>query len=415
MRLQLPWSGHHWDIEVPEQNLVRTERGPAAPAVTDLSAAVRQALETPFHFPALRRALTPEDHIAIAVDEHLPRLPEILVPLLEHISSAGVKPEAITLVCQPPSTGQAWALDLPDEYQVVQVEVHQPGDRRKLSYLAATKQGRRVYLNKSAVDADQLILLTGRGYDPQVGVSGAETALFPNLSDEATVREFAGKFVPLNGAADTMAIRKEAVEVAWLLGAPFLVQVIEGTGGEILHVLAGPIDSSAEGERMLDARWRVTMDRLADIVFAGISDDPARQTFEDLARAFFNASRVVKKGGRIVLQTDAKPALGRAAALMRQHRDPVAALRILLQEKPPDLLAGFLWASAAEKAKLHLASRLPDDVVKELFAIPVKDPDQVRALVGNGDAVLVLPDAHRTHAVFAITSRLEGERGALVP
>ena len=410
MRLELPWAGHEWDIEVPDQNLVRTQRDAEAPAIADLAAAVRQALEAPFRFPALRLALTPDDHVAIAVDEHLRRLPELLVPLLEHVSSAGVKAEAITLVCQPPSTGQAWAMELPDEYQDVHIEVHQPAERRKLSYLAATRQGRRIYLNKSAVDADQLILLTGRGYDPQLGVSGAETALFPSLSDEATIREFAGKFTPANGGADSLTIRKEAVEVAWLLGAPFLVQIIEGTNGEVVHVLAGTVDSSAEGQRLLDARWRVVAERPADIVLAGISDDPARQTFEELARAFYNASRIVKKGGRVVLLTEAKPALGRAATLMRQHRDPLAALRILLQEKPPDLLAGFLWASAAERAKLHLASRLTDDVVKELFANPVNNTEQAQTLVGPDDACLVLPDAHRTHAILQ-----KGERGASAP
>ncbi len=410
MRLKLPWAGHEWDIEIPDPNVVRTQRDSEAPAIADVAAAVRQALESPYHFPALRLALTPDDHVAIAVDEHLPRLPELLVPLLEHISSAGVSAEAITLVCQAPSTGQAWAMDLPDEYQDMHIEVHQPAERRKLSYLAATRQGRRIYLNKSAVDADQLILLTGRNYDPQLGVAGAETALFPSLSDEATVREFAGKFAPANDTTEATAIRKEAVEVAWLLGAPFLVQIIEGTNGEIVHVLAGTIDSSAEGQRLLDARWRMSVDRSADVVVAGISDDPERQTFEELARAFYNASRVVKKGGRVLLLTEAKPVLGRAATLMRQHRDPLAALRILLQEKPPDLLAGFLWTSAAEKAKLHLASRLTDEVVKELFANPVNNTEQAHSLVGPEDTCLVLPDAHRTHAILQ-----KGERGASAP
>ena len=62
-----------------------------------------------------------------------------------------------------------------------------------LSYLATTRQGRRIYLNRSAVDADQLILLTGRGYDPRLGIHGAETALYPRLADEATLHEIAGK------------------------------------------------------------------------------------------------------------------------------------------------------------------------------------------------------------------------------
>ena len=40
----------------------------------------------------------------------------------------------------------------------------------------------------------------------------------------------------------TWPARQEAEEVAWLLGAPFLVQLIEGSGEEIAHVIGGSLD-----------------------------------------------------------------------------------------------------------------------------------------------------------------------------
>jgi nickel-dependent lactate racemase len=399
MRLQVAWGRQIMEVDVLDQNLVASRRPVAAPPITDLAGAVHKALEEPLRFPALRRALTPDDHVAIAVDERLPYLPQLLVPLLEHICSAGVSAEAISLVCQPPSTGQPWALDLPDEFQDVNVEVHQPAQRRKLSYLATTRHGRRIYLNRSAVDADQLILLTGRGYDPRLGISGAETALFPGLSDEATLQEFATKLSLDAPGAEPWPIQTEAVEVAWLLGAPFLVQVIEGTDGEVIHVLAGTLESSGEGQRLMEARWRIQVERPADVVLAGIGGDPDRHTFADLAHAFYCAARVVKPGGRIVLTTDANPALGRSAELLRQYDDPLAALKILLEEKPPDLADGFLWASAADRAKLYLLSRLPGDVVEEMFVTPLEQPGEVEKLVGSATC-LVLPDANKALAVL---------------
>jgi nickel-dependent lactate racemase len=400
-RLQIAWGRQTLDLDVPDRNLVASRRHSAVEPLTDLAGAVRSALEQPLRFPTLRRALTPDDHVTIAVDEHLPRLPELLVPLLEHIQSAGVAAEAITLVCQPPSTGQPWALELPDEFQDMQVEVHQPGERRKLSYLATTRQGRRIYLNRSAVDADQLILLTGRGYDPCVGISGAETMLFPGLSDQATLNEFAEK-LSLDVPGDRpWPIQAEAVEVAWLLGAPFLVQVIEGGGGDILHVLGGTVESSSEGKRLMEERWRIHVERAADIVVAGISGDGQHATFTDLARAFYSAARVVKPGCRVVLLTDALPKLGRSAEVLRQHDDPMAALRTLLKEKPADLAEGFLWSSAAHKVKLYLLSRLPGDVVEEMFATPLEGPGQVSQLIDSDATCLILPDAHKALAVLA--------------
>jgi nickel-dependent lactate racemase len=401
MRWHVGWGQHSFELDVEDHKVVPSRRGASTPPVTDLAAAVNHALEEPFHFPALRRALTPDDHVTIAVDEGLPRLTELLVPLLEHVCAAGVSPEAIKLVCQPPSTGQPWALELPDQFLDVHVEVHQPGDRRQLSYLATTRKGRRIYLNRSAVDADQLILLTGRGYDPQVGISGAEIFLFPGLADESSQQDNAGKLSLDAPGSEPWPIRQEAAEVSWLLGAPFLVQVIEGAGGQIFHILGGPVDSSGEGQRLLDAVWRVEVDRPADIVVTAISGDSARHTWNDLAHAFSCAARVVKPGGRIVLLTDAQPELGPAAALMRQCDDPVAALKLLVKEKPPDLASGFLWASAAEQAKLFLLSRLPGDVVEELFVTPLEQPGQAAKLLSDQASCLFLPDAHKTLAVLA--------------
>jgi nickel-dependent lactate racemase len=400
MRVQLPWGRQTLEIDVADANVIGVRRSPITPPIGDVGAAVHQALEKPFNFPTLGRALTPDDHVAISIDERLPRLLELLIPLLEHVRSAGVSADAITLLCLPPSTGQQWALELPDEFQDVRVEVHQPGERRKLAYLATTRSGRRIYLNRSAVDADQLILLTARRYDPRSGIDGAEIALFPSLCDEATCQEFAGKLAPDGPISGPSSIRVEAAEVAWLLGAPFFVQVIEGTGDEVTHVVAGTVESSREGERLLDERWRVQVDRPADVVVAGIGGNPDRVTFADLAHAFYCGARVVRPGGRVILLTAGKPNLGRAAAIMRQHNDPVAALKALLTEKPADLEAGFLWAGAAQKTKLFLLSQLPNDVVEELFATPLPDGSAVKKLLSDNESCLVLPDAHRTLAVI---------------
>jgi nickel-dependent lactate racemase len=398
MRVALDWGGQHLNVEIATQNLVVVRRQDPAPALADPAEAVRAALESPADFPPLRRALTPDDHLGIVVDEHVPQLGRLLVPILEHIHSAGVSADAITLLCLPPTTGQTWLEELPDEFQDARVEVHQPGDRRKLAYLATTKHGRRIYLNRSAVDADQLILLTRRSYDPILGYGGAAGALYPGLSDEATQHEIAGHFRLEAPGHERWPVQREAAEVAWLLGAPFLIQVIQGSGDDIVHVLAGSIESSREGERLLDARWRVTVDRPADVVVSGLRTAANTLAAEDLARAYFAAARVVRSGGRIVLLTGAAPALGPALQLLRQSEDMGPALQRMLQEKPEDLAAGFMWASAAQHAKLYLLSGLADEVAEELFVTPLERASEVQRLLSGEAACLLLPDLDKTLA-----------------
>lgn len=400
MQIDLALGHDHLLVEVPEDRLVGVRRRPPVPPLADPAAAVRAALESPFDFPALWRALTPNDHVAVIVDEQLPRLVELVTPVLEHVVDKGhVAPEAITLLCPPSSSRQEWLDGLPDAFQEARLEIHDPRDRRQLSYLATTRRGRRLYLNRTAIDADQLIILAGRGYDPVLGWSGAAGALYPAFSDEATREEVSARVSLAIPGEVLWPARQEADEAAWLLGAPFQVQVIEGAGDEIAHVLAGLIDTSAEGQRLLNDRWRVTVDCPTDTVVASLSGDPARHDFAALARAATCAARVVRPNGRIVLLTRSTPELGAGADLLRQAQDPDQALLLLRRQKPRDLAAVFSWASAAQHARIFLLSGLPEETAEQLFAIPLEDARQVQNLLREAGSCLFLNDAHKTLAV----------------
>jgi nickel-dependent lactate racemase len=397
MRAGIAFGMDHLEIDVEPGRLVEARRAPEAAPLADPAAAVAAALEAPLGFPPLRRALTPDDHVAIVIDEHLPHLAALLTPILEHLARALITPEAVTLVCAPPALRQEWVDDLPDVFEEVRVEVHDPGERKRLAYLATTKKGHRIYVNRTVVDADQVVVLTGRGYDPLLGYGGGEGALFPALSDAETVRK-AREGLSLAPPEGAWPLRREAAEVAWLLGAPFFVQVVAGAGEDVAHVVAGPVQSGAEALRLLDARWRVAVDAAAETVVAGVGGDPAGHNFAALARALACAARVVKPGGRIVLLSGGEPELGPGADLLRRAEEPEAALRLLREQAPPDWAAVFQWASAARQATVYLLSGLADEVAEELFAVPLQHAGEARRLPRDGSCLL-LGDADKTMAL----------------
>jgi nickel-dependent lactate racemase len=377
------------DVAIPEDRLVGVRRRPPAPALPDPAAAVRAALENPLGFPPLRRALTPDDHVTVVIDERLPRLGVLLTPLLEHIASAGVAPEAIALLTSAPAADQSWLDDLPEAFEEVRVEAHDPKDRKRIAYLATTRRGRRVYVNRSAVDADQIVVLCRPDADPRLRRGGAGL-LYPALSDEATREELAGV------RASPQTLRHEAAEIAWLLGAPFLVQVIEGAGDEIAQVVAGPVDTSEEGLRLYEARWRQSCAGLADTVVATLSGDPRRHEFRDLAAALDHAAHVVQPEGRIILLSEALPRLGPAAEILRQADDPGRALELLSRAQAPDRAAAEQWAGAARRAQVYLLSGLPEATAEELFVTPMEHADQLQRLVRGAGSYLLLEDADKS-------------------
>ncbi|HEY2908752.1 MAG TPA: lactate racemase domain-containing protein, partial [Gemmataceae bacterium] len=335
------------------------------------------------------------DRIALVVDESLPHLSELIAGVLEYLAGAGIPPSAVTAI-SPAGSAQHWVNDLPETMAELQTEVHQPHDRRKLSYLAATKDGRRIYLNRSLVDADQAIILSARGYDPLLGHAGAEGAIYPTLADSDTVRSLVPKLSPQTAPDGDWPERAEATEVAWLLGAPFFLQVIEGFGDKVIDVLAGLADANSEGIERYDARWKSHLPELVDTALVTLTGDPARHDFAALARAAACGARVVKDGGTVIILSEADPELDSATNVLRRCDDPPEAVRTLFREKPADAAPAVQWSWAAGRARLYLASEIRPTTVEEMFATPLSGPKEVQRLLDAPGRIAIIPDAHKS-------------------
>ena len=398
--MQVPLTEFGVTFTAHDDAVVTGRRAAIAPDLPDPARALRQALEHPHQFPPLRRAILPDDLIAVVVDERLPRAGELLVALLEYVVDAGVAPDAITLISAPGSA-QAWIDDLPDALQDVRAEVHDPTDRKRLSYVASTRKGRRIYLNRTLMDAGQTIFLGGCRYDPLLGHADAASLLFPALGAADAVidadRHFSAE-VPGN---KPWPMRQEADEVAWLIGVPFLVHAIAGTDAGVSHVVAGTIEETAECRRLLDLRWRIAFAQPVQTAVVTVGGDPARQDFEDIARAALSAARVVEPGGRVVVLSRANPKLGDGAMLLRDTDNPAVAERRIQERHPADRIAARMWLEAARRASLYLFSELPEETVEEMFATPLQKAAQAQRLIDAASSCLFIEEANKALATFA--------------
>lgn len=396
--VEIPVGTTSWKVET-EATLVNLSRSEEPTPLVNVSEAVRDSLEAPIRFEPMRRALTPDDHIVLVVDDRLPRLAELIPPILDHLRSARISMDSVTLLTPSPGANQGWIDDLPDEYQDVRTEIHDPKNPQRLAYLATTKGGRRLYLNRTLIDADQIVVLTGRGYDPLFGYSGAEAFLLQNFSNSETLDSF-GKQLTLDVPDEhPFTAREEATEVAWLLGTLFLIQVIEGRRDSIAAVVSGLLDSTSDGDRKLDDLWRVKINEPVGAVVATLTGESSSLTFEDLARAAAAASRIVDAGGKIILLSEVEVQLDEASETLRRFEEPYEALKGLRQSKAANPSAAFQWASAAEHAKLYLAANLHWEVTEELFATPIQKPAEVTRLLEGVSRFALLVDAHKTMAV----------------
>jgi nickel-dependent lactate racemase len=392
--IEVPVGRSRWSLAVRDADLIPLPKT-ASVGVRDVRAAVVDALERPIRFEAFRRAVTPDDRVALVVDESLPHLPDLITGVLEYLATAGIPPSAVTAI-SPAGSHQHWVNDLPETMADLQTEVHQPGDRKRLSYLAATKEGRRIYLNRTLVDAEQVIVLTGRGYDPLLGRSGADASIYPILADSDTVRGLIPKLSPQTAPDGDWPAHAEAAEVTWLLGSPFFIQVIEGSGDEVTEVMSGLPETIADGAERQDIRWKIAVPESADTVVVTLSGDPARHDFAALARAAACGARAAKPDGTVIILSEADPDLGGATDVLRRCDDPPEAVKTLFRERPADASAAVQWAWAAGRVKLYLASEIRPTTVEEMFATPLSGPKDAQRLLDAPGRILIIPDAHKS-------------------
>lgn len=349
MRVTIEYGSQAAEVTVPDDRAVALSRRRTSDDTADAAAALTLALEHPADFPPLRQALTPEDRIALVIDGRLPQLNRLVAAVLDYLGLCRIDPAAVTVV--ESGDRPSAELDLPAE---VQRTVHDGRDRQHLAYVAADDAGEPVHFNRAVAEADQTVVLSA------VRANAAGPAhLYPAFAGASAVKS-----------------ALTADEMAWLLGTPFFVQVIEGAGDTVAEIVAGIAPSAAAATTAFRRRWAGTVPRPSSLVIAGVSGDPRRITFDDLTIALTRAASLAETGGVVALLTTASPAID-------DRRK---------------------WAKITRRVRTFLLSGLDDDVVEDARATPFHQAGQVQRLIDAADSCLILPDAHRNAA------RLEAKR-----
>ncbi len=159
----------------------------------------------------------------------------------------------------------------------VQVLTHDPADRKRLSYLAASAEGKPIYLDRALADADLVIPIGCQRLDSVLGYFGLNSGLFPTFSDAKNLERYRAPLAA-RSPVQLRRMREEVDQVSWLLGVHFLVQVIPAGDEEILAVLAG---RTGAVDRVARERCQAGL----EIVGAGAGQFGCRGAFRTSQRA----------------------------------------------------------------------------------------------------------------------------------
>jgi len=372
--------------------------GPREEPLDDLAAAAAEALREPLDYPPLARCTTPGDRVVLALDHSLPQAAQITAAVIRALVEANVDPDGIT-VLQTQADVDAEAGDprrLLDESlrERTRLYTHDPDDRERLAYLAASEAGEPILLSRAIHDAD-LVLPIGCLHDPAAaGYYGIHSTIFPTFSDRKTMRRFRSFGSLEAGGRHKKRLAREVEQVAWLLGINFTIQLVPAGGDAVLHVVAGQSDAvQRRGEELYQAAWNQSVPGRANLVVAAIEGDSRQQTWENLGRALDTAVDLAEDGGAIAVCCDLDAQPGPAVQQMVGARSREAALRRIRKQRPDDTLPAAQLARALDHGRVYLLSRLDPTLVEELEMIHVASGDELGRLARRHKSAIFLANA----------------------
>ncbi|MEO1995395.1 MAG: lactate racemase domain-containing protein [Planctomycetaceae bacterium] len=388
--------------EVGVEQLVSATQRPAP--LADPSREIQACLQSPLDYPPLEQALISEDRILLALDHNTPVAAQIIAELWTIFASRSVRPENV-LILQPPGPAGARPCDprerLPaDVRSRVAWKLHDPHKPSACAYLASSMSSERIYLAHEVCDADMVISIGPTSFDALLGHRGTSSVFYPGLSTAEAVQKAHGQGHEELGPDDDRPLRQLTDEIAWMMGTQFTIQTVSAAQDQIAHIVAGAVDSVFQRtKRLLAEHWKVHLSQRVDTVIAAVDAAPAGYGWHGLCAALTAARSLVTNGGRVVILSDLDEAPAGGIQMIRNGLEATDALKPLRLEAPDDLVPATQLVNTLNWANVYLLSRLDEQLVEDLFMVPIVEESEVQRLLTAADNCVFLASAQNVCGV----------------
>jgi nickel-dependent lactate racemase len=264
-----------------------------------------------------------------------------------------------------------------------------------LSNLGETRQKTPVAVNKAYVEAKIKIAVGEVEVDGYTGFTGAHTAIIPGLVSPATVeahRKLILKGDVRPGVVEANQVKEDAIEAAKMAGCDMAVQLVTNTRGRLLSAFAGALEETwGQAIYALGASYQINAEAGADIVIVSTGGSKHDYDLYAASWALQGSTRLVKKGGAIILLAECPEGLGAEtfSTLAQVEQQAELERRYALGAEALQLVK-----TATAKSQLILVSSLPKYMVEPLgvtVARTANDAYQKAADGRRGRRTLVIP------------------------
>lgn len=302
---------------------------PALPhCLPDPAVIVEEALDNPLGSLRLEDICRPQDRVLIVASDITRPVPyaAVLPPLLERLRRAGVGKGQITVIF---ANGTHRLMSREDAQAILGETLahelhwvnHNALEKKDLVYLGTTSRGTPVWVNRLAVEADQLILTGSVVHHYFAGFGGGRKCLVPGIAGmETTLANH--KLVLGNsgrglhpgctpGNLTGNPVHEDIIEACKMLPPDFLLNVVLDPEHSVLKAVAGNWQlAHLEACRQAEAVYTVSVPGPAALVIASCGGFPKDINMIQAHKSLDNAYRAVAANGVLVLLAECGQGLG---------------------------------------------------------------------------------------------------------
>jgi len=378
----LPYGKTDVCVRVPARNLLGSIQPKEQHSVADAKAEVERALKEPIGSKRLSEIAAAEHKVAIVVDDATRDAPSsvMLLPVLAELNTAGVRDENVTVIF---GCGTHRAVTNEEANRLVGEEVlkrvktvSHDCKATDLVYVGTTKtHGNKVYLNRTFAEADVKVLVGDVDFHYYAGYGGGRKSVLPAVAGEETIKHNHALLLHANARTGVLAgnpVHEDMTEAAKLAKVDFIVNVVANSKGEVVKAFAGDLEQAfIEAVKTVDAMYRVTVDRRADIVVVSPGGDPADINLFQAYKALDNALEVAKRGGVVILVAECPEGHGNQVFYDWMVR--FGDLKTVTREIKRNFVLGghkaYYLLKALQSHPIILVSSLPDYYAVNVFKL----------------------------------------------
>lgn len=308
-------------INLPQERVINVVEGKPVLPVTDVEAAVKEALNKPIGTPPLKEVVQSGDKVVIIASDitrKWVRHDLFLPTLLNELNANGIPDVDVSLIVALGAHRHhtheenivTFGQEIVDRITILQSYAPEEND---FVYIGKTSRGNEVSLNKHVVNADKVIMTGGIVHHLMAGFGGGRKSIVPGIASYKTIQSNhslclhseIGQGVSqecIAGKLENNPMHEDLTEMAALLKPAFLLNAVFTPDGQFASFVAGHwYEAWLEGCTTAQDIFGVTVNGKADVVIASAGGFPKDINLYQGSKSIGNAFMAVKQGGVVIL------------------------------------------------------------------------------------------------------------------